>query len=96
VFSIGLAAMIIALLPGSADAAEIVIHHHHYHWRFIGGPQLCWLTPVEVVQLDALGPYCSSPRGRYPPLVHTQFYYRPWGRFHGARPGAWFGHPWGW
>jgi hypothetical protein len=29
-------------------------------------------------------------------LVHTQFYYRPSGWFHGARAAAWFGHPWGW
>jgi hypothetical protein len=96
---IGLAAMTIALLPASANAAEIFTHHHHHYWRATG-PQLCHLTPVEVVQLDALGPYCSSPRGRYPPLlpVHYRFYYAPhdgWWPWFG-RPWGWFGRPWGW
>ena len=96
-FLIGLAAMTNALLPGSVNAAEIVTPHHHWHhrWRVIG-PQLCSLTPDAVVQLNALGPYCSSPRGPYPPLVYNQFYYWPWGWSHGGRPGGWYGHPWGW
>lgn len=26
-------------------------------------PESCFLTPVQVVALNALGPYCDSPRG---------------------------------
>lgn len=103
VFLIGLAAMTIALLPTSANAAEIVTHHRH--WRAIG-PQSCFLTPDAVVELNALGPYCSSPRGSYPALslAYYRFYYAPyngyyrpwWRRSRIGRPWGWFGRPWGW
>ncbi len=63
----------VAAAAATAHAAELrIIHHgyyyryHHYRyafWRF--GPQDCFLTPDEVVTLDALGPYCSSPRGHH-------------------------------
>jgi hypothetical protein len=51
----------------SAGAAELrVMHRHafrHTLWRV--GPQACFLMPDVIVAVDALGPYCSSPRGRY-------------------------------
>ena len=38
--------------------AHTVVFVHRFH------PESCFLTPVQVVALDALGPYCDSPRGR--------------------------------
>ena len=35
----------------------------HGFWRI--GPQDCFLPPDVAVMVDALGPYCSSPRGHY-------------------------------
>ncbi len=93
-FLIGLAAMTIALLPASANAAEIVTHHHR--WR-VFGPQSCFLPPDAVVQLDARGPYCSSPRGSYPAtsLAYYRFYYAPHNGWRFGHPwGPWLGHPW--
>lgn len=29
-------------------------------------PEMCHLTPPQVVELNALGPYCDSPRGWQP------------------------------
>lgn len=103
-FLTGLAAMTVALLPASASAAEAYVTHHH-HWRAFG-PQSCFLTPDAIVQLDALGPYCSSPRRSYPALLpsHYRFYYapyngwwfgHPWG-YYAPYDGWWFGRPWGW
>jgi len=37
--------------------AHTVVFVHRFH------PESCFLTPVQVVALDALGPYCDSPRG---------------------------------
>lgn len=46
--------------------------HRHIHRVYRGRtvvlvrrfhPESCFLTPVQVVALDALGPYCDSPRG---------------------------------
>jgi len=87
VFMTGLAAMTFAFVPASTNAAEIVTHHHHWRSR---GPQSCFLTPDAVVELDALGPYCSSPRGSYRALSpsHYRFYYAP-------HDGWWFGRSWG-
>jgi hypothetical protein len=99
VFLTGLAAMAIALLSTSANAAEAYVPHRH-HWR-VFGPQSCFLTPDAVVQLGARGPYCSSPRGSYPALapVRYRFYYAPhdgwWFGQPLGRPWGWFG-PWGW
>jgi hypothetical protein len=39
------------------------------------GPQDCFLTPDIAVALNALGPYCSSPRGR---RYRVAAYYRPY------------------
>lgn len=38
--------------------ARTVVFIRRFH------PESCFLTPVQVVALDALGPYCDSPRGR--------------------------------
>lgn len=45
------------------------LHRHVYRARTVVfirrfHPESCFLTPVQVVALDALGPYCDSPRGR--------------------------------
>lgn len=37
--------------------ARTVVFVRHFH------PESCFLTPVQVVALNALGPYCDSPRG---------------------------------
>ena len=107
VFLMGFVAFTISLLSASTQAAEMfeparaaVIHHDR---RYVVGPQSCFLMPDAVVALDALGPYCSSPRspyrvrlrsryGHYSPYTyHVPYlgYYRPWG---------WsdVGLPWGW
>jgi hypothetical protein len=105
---IGLAATTISLLPSSVNATEgfvpapaSVHHHERWHVRRIG-PQSCFLMPDVAVALNALGPYCSSPRGPYrvagsysgrywPYAYYVPYYgyYRPWG---------WsdLGRPWGW
>ena len=89
----------LAIAASSAMAAEngkdYVAHHHRWHVARIG-PQSCFLMPDVAVSINALGPYCSSPRGSYraaqaPPavigLVPYCGFYRPWG---------WsdIGHPW--
>jgi hypothetical protein len=51
------------LAGGSAQAAEIRILHRNAFWRV--WPQDCYLMPDVIVAVNALGPYCSSPRGRY-------------------------------
>jgi hypothetical protein len=56
----------VASLPGgraTAEAAGLRISHRYAVWY--GWPQECFLMPHVVVALDALGPYCSSPRGYY-------------------------------
>jgi hypothetical protein len=105
---IGLAATTISLLPSSTNATETFVpaygsvhHHERWHVRRIG-PQSCFLMPDVAVALNALGPYCSSPRGSYgvagsyygrywPYAYYVPYYgfYRPWG---------WsdIGRPWGW
>jgi hypothetical protein len=45
----------------TAVAAEYPVRHGF--WRI--GPQDCFLPPDVAVMVDALGPYCSSPRGHY-------------------------------
>ena len=47
----------------TAVAAELRVIHRHVFWRV--WPQDCFLMPDVIVALDALGPYCSSPRGHY-------------------------------
>ena len=101
VLLIGLVATTISLLLASTNAAEpagaIVAHHHRWHVARIG-PQSCFLMPDVAVAINALGPYCSSPRGSYRAsqatptvigLVPYYGFYRPWG---------WsdLGRPWGW
>jgi hypothetical protein len=67
--------LLIATVAGVAQttaAAELRVIHRRHHYRYAFwriGPQQCFLTPDEVVMLDALGPYCSSPRGHYYRLV---------------------------
>jgi hypothetical protein len=61
----------------SADAAELNLTHRYSHsyrfphsytlWR--AGPQDCFLMPDVIVAVDALGPYCSSPRGHFRRIV---------------------------
>jgi len=51
-------------------ASHRTLHRHIYRARTIVfvrrfHPESCFLTPVQVVALDALGPYCDSPRGRH-------------------------------
>ena len=71
---------VVAITAGanvSASAAELNIVHRYSHphrfahlhafWR--KGPQDCFLMPDVIVAIDALGPYCSSPRGYYRQLV---------------------------
>jgi hypothetical protein len=38
-------------------------YRHHGFWRI--APNLCFLPPDVIVAVNALGPYCSSPRGYY-------------------------------
>jgi hypothetical protein len=72
--------LVVAIAAGtnvSARAAELNIVHRYSHpyrfshlyrfWRL--GPQDCFLMPDVIVAVDALGPYCSSPRGHYRRLV---------------------------
>ena len=107
-FLIGLVATTMSLLLASANAAEtfvpagaIVAHHHRWHVARIG-PQSCFLMPDVVVALNALGPYCSSPRGPYrvagsyyghywPSAYYVPYYgfYRPWGWSDIGRPWWW-------
>jgi hypothetical protein len=56
--------LLVAMLAGgSAQAAEIRILHRYAFWRV--WPQDCFLMPDVAVAVNALGPYCSSPRARY-------------------------------
>jgi hypothetical protein len=69
---------IAAAVNVSASAAELNLAHRYAHsyrfshlytfWRL--GPQDCFLMPDVIVAVDALGPYCSSPRGHYHRIVH--------------------------
>jgi hypothetical protein len=108
VFLIGLVATTISLLLASANATEtfvparaIVAHHHGWHVARIG-PQSCFLMPDIVVALDALGPYCSSPRGSYRVWGPDYGHYWPYGYYvpyYGYyRPWGWsdIGRPWWW
>jgi hypothetical protein len=63
VIGIALLAATFAERPAPAVAAELRVGHRHVFWRI--WPQDCFLTPDMAVELDALGPYCSSPRGHY-------------------------------
>jgi hypothetical protein len=45
---------------GAGSHTRLVIHRYA---RL--GPQDCFLMPDVIVAIDALGPYCSSPRGYY-------------------------------
>lgn len=47
------------------------------------GPQDCFLSPDVAVALNALGPYCSSPRG---PRYRAAGYYRPYYDYRWYRP----------
>jgi hypothetical protein len=90
VIGILLAVGTIAGATGTAAAAEAGTIHRY--WRL--APQDCFLLPDVSVAVNALGPYCSSPRGgrRYatygswgwravgPPYYVPYYgYYRPWG-----------------
>jgi hypothetical protein len=63
-----LAAKVLAPVPsygaelGISDG-ELRFHHHYSFFRI--GPQSCFLMPDVIVAINALGPYCSSPRGYY-------------------------------
>ncbi len=59
-------ALIAVLLGASANAgaAELRIIRQHTTYRRAWA-QDCFLMPDVIVAVDALGPYCSSPRGHY-------------------------------
>jgi hypothetical protein len=105
-----LTAVLISLLAATANAAEFYVPgqatvHHHNRW-YVGriGPQSCFLMPDVVVAVNALGPYCSSPRGAY--HVWPAAHYGPYRPYYGYyvpyygyyRPWGWsdVGRPWGW
>jgi hypothetical protein len=116
---VALAILAIWLSSGSVRAAEGYVAaraaaaHHHYR-SYVGrvGPESCFLMPDVVVALNALGPYCSSPRGSYRvATLHHYGYYWPSGYYvpyYGSgyyvpyygfyRPWGWsdIGRPWGW
>ena len=90
-----------AISYDSSHAGVIVAHHHRWHVARVG-PQSCFLMPDVVVALNALGPYCSSPRGPYrvagsyyghywPSAYYVPYYgfYRPWGWSDIGRPWWW-------
>jgi hypothetical protein len=102
-----LTAMLIFLLSATANAAEIyapgrAVKRHNHFGRI--GPQSCLLMPDVVVAVNALGPYCSSPRSAYRvwPLAHYEPYWTYYGYYvpyYGYyRPWNWsdVGRPWGW
>jgi hypothetical protein len=45
---------------GAVSYAKLVIHRYARVW-----PQDCFLMPDVIVAINALGPYCSSPRVYY-------------------------------
>jgi hypothetical protein len=45
------------------SAGELRVRRHYVVWRV--RPQDCFLMPDVIVALNALGPYCSSPRGYF-------------------------------
>jgi hypothetical protein len=60
-----LAANVSAIVPSRAaelavGGGEVPAVHHYRFWRV--RPQSCFLMPDVIVALNALGPYCSSPR----------------------------------
>ncbi len=67
VLIIGLIAIVPKVLNArSAGATELTVVHVHRHLFWRAGPQDCFLMPDVVVAVEALGPYCSSPRAYYP------------------------------
>jgi len=62
---LGILLVVTSLPEGAAtvEAADLRISHRYIVRRV--WPQDCFLMPDVVVALDALGPYCSSPRGYY-------------------------------
>jgi hypothetical protein len=72
--------LVVAIAIGTnvtARAAELSgVHRYNHPYRFShlypfrrAGPQDCFLMPDVIVAIDALGPYCSSPRARYRRIV---------------------------
>lgn len=66
-------AVFLATLPmATSNAADLrIIREYRAHGDGYAAriwPQSCFLMPDVVVAVNALGPYCSSPRGyrRYP------------------------------
>jgi hypothetical protein len=55
--------LVTGLAGSSAQATEMRALHRYAFWRVWA--QDCYLMPDVVVAVNALGPYCSSPRGRY-------------------------------
>jgi hypothetical protein len=45
---------------GGGSDKSVIVHRYVRLW-----PQDCFLMPDVIVAVDALGPYCSSPRGYY-------------------------------
>jgi hypothetical protein len=108
IFLFAVAIMPIVLLSPRLFASETflpartgVVHHYRGHVARIG-PQSCFLMPDVVVALNALGPYCSSPRGSYRAAIPYHGYYLPsayYVPYYGFyRPWGWsdIGRPWGW
>ena len=48
----------------------------------VARPQQCFLRPDVAVAINALGPYCSSPRGSPYRITHA-VHYRPYWPFYG-------------
>jgi hypothetical protein len=69
---------VIAILV--ALGAEIAAARPGAVWRV--GPQECFVPPDVAVAINALGPYCSSPRGR-PYRITRQIYDRPYWPYYG-------------
>lgn len=61
--------VIAALLSLAADSA-------------VARPQQCFLRPDVAVAINALGPYCSSPRGSPYRITHA-VHYRPYWPYYG-------------
>jgi hypothetical protein len=70
-------AMIAILLSLGADLATA-----GPGWR--SGPQKCFLPPDVVVAVNALGPYCSSPRGRQYRITRADQFRTYNGPYYGA------------
>ncbi len=63
IFTILLAVMVLSARAVAAELTRLPSLHRHIVWR--AWAQDCFLMPDVAVAVDALGPYCSSPRGSW-------------------------------